>query len=270
MVSCTKMPVKIVKNGAFLFAALGLVLIPFGCSQQTEKGKKPTDEKYKGWETFTYENVKIIYPRGHPLVDSFHGMAQGYITAMRRNCQFLGINVPQDTLVVYYYSGFGQGREMTGREYPFADSAAIHFWLPSFFGPTLMQYLLPRWQDVEPKYRFLKHGLIALFDYSGQNYHQSTLNYLKDDQFIPLKELAVDTTVNSDTERHQSAEAASFVDFLDYYFGMDGLNLLYRAREPFEQAVQGIFMMPVDSLERLWLDFVKERVELMDTTEVIE
>lgn len=228
------------------------------------------DSKYKDWKIYTYQNVKIFYPAGHPLTDNLVDMAAGYVTALERNCRFLEIDVARDTLIVYFYTGFGQGREMTGREYPFGDSAAIHFWLPSFYGPTLMQYLLPKWHDMEPRYRFLKHGVIALFDYSGQDYHQFTLRYLEEGKFIPLNELAVDTTVNSNTERHQTAEAASFVDFLTYYYGIQGLDLLYLARAPFETAVEGIFTMPVDSLEGLWLDFAKERVAAMDTTEVTE
>jgi hypothetical protein len=163
-----------------------------------------------------------------------------------------------------------QGREMTGREYPFADSNAIHFWLPSFYGPTLVQYLIPRWQDVEPKFRFLKHGIIALFDYSGQNYHKSTLGYIEEGKFIPLRELAEDTTVNSNTERHQSAEAASFVDFIVYHYRIRGLNELYRSRESFEDAVQRIFQMPVDSLEHMWLDYVKLVVPVKDTVKTEE
>jgi len=265
-----KISIKTTQKSSCLFAVLALVISLCGCSHQAENGKKPVNDKYKDWKTYTYKNIKIIYPSGHPLVDSFHDMAQGYLTALRRDCQFLGIDVPQDTLVVYYYSGYGQGRKMTGREYPFADSTAIYFWVPNFYGPTLMQYLLPKWQNVEPKYPFLKHGLIALFDYSGQNYHQSTMNYFSEGKFIPLKELVVDTTVNSDTERHQSAEAASFIDFIVYYFGIQGLEMLYRSRAPFEKTVEGIFMIPVDSLQGLWLDFVRERVEAMDTTKVTE
>lgn len=268
LVFYVKMSVMTIKNSVFPLVVIALGLSLFYCSQQKQESEKPLSDEYQDWKTFTYKNVKIIYPPGHQLIDSFHDMAKGYLDALERNCRFLEIDVPQETLVVYYYTGFRQGREMTGREYPFADKDAIHFWLPSFYGPSLMQYILPRWHNVEPKYQFLKHGLIALFDYSGQNWHQATQGYLDNGKFIPLKELAVDMTVNSDTERHQSALGASFVDFLVYYFGIDGLNLLYRAQAPFETAVQGIFMMPVDSLEGLWLDFVKEYVATMDTTQV--
>jgi len=253
-----------------LILALLFCLFYLICSKQEQRDQLPVNGKYLDWKTYTYQNIKIIYPPGYPLVDEFDKMAANYIAGLNRNCRFFEIDVPDDTLVIYFYTGYGQGREMTGRMYPFADSVAIHFWLPSFPGPTLMQWLLPRWQNVEPKFAFIKHGLIALLDYSGQNYHKSTLRYLEEGKFIPLRKLAVDTTINSDTERHQSAEAASFVDFISYYFGIQGLEKLYRIQSPFETAVEGIFEIPVDSLEGLWLDFVKERVEALDTTGAIE
>jgi hypothetical protein len=249
-----------------LILVMAVTVLCLACSKQKQAGQGLDADKYKDWMTYSYENVKIIYPPSHPLANNLETMAKGYTKATRQICRFLKINEPSDTLVIYFYTGFGQGREMTGREYPFADGSAIHFWLPSFYGPTLMQYLIPQWQDAEPKYPFLKHGLIALFDYSGQNYYQSTQGYRDENNFISLPELAVDTTVNSNTERHQSAEAATFVDFIVYHFGIEDLNRLYTAKAPFEEAVPEIFKMPVDSLEGLWLDFVKQQVDAIDTT----
>ena len=261
----TKIPLK-TTHKTVLVLVMAVAALGLGCSKQKQAGQGLDANKYKDWITYTYENVKIIYPSSHPLATNLEPMAKGYTEATRQICRYLTIDIPLDTLVIYYYTGFGQGREMTGREYPFADSSAIHFWIPSFYGPTLMQYLIPRWQDKEPKYSFLKHGLIALFDYSGQNYYQSTQGYLDKGNFLPLLMLASDTTVNSDTERHQSAEAATFVDFVVYHFGVEGLNRLYTTKAPFEEAVTEIFKMPVDSLEGLWLDFVKQQVEAIDTT----
>jgi hypothetical protein len=260
-------------KSVFLLLLVTLVLSCLSCSEQSEPGEKvqqPFTCKYKDWKTYTHQNIKIFYPAGHPLAYNLSDMAAGYVIALERNCRFLNMDGAKDTLVVFFLTGFGQGREMTGREYPFADSEAIHYWIPSFYGPTLMQYLLPKWHNVEPKYRFLKHGLIALFDYSGQDYHQFTLQYLEQGKFIPLNELAVDTTVNSNTERHQTAEAASFISFLTYYYGIQGLDLLYLAQAPFEMAIEGIFAMTVDSMEGLWLDFAKEQVAAMDTTGATE
>ncbi len=259
-----------VRESTFLLLTLTVALSCLSCSKREENGRFPAGGKYRDWQTFSYRNVKIVYPPGYPSADKFPNVAANYVAGLTRDCRFFEIDVPDDTLVVYFYTGYGQGSEMTGREYPYADSTSIHFWLPSFPGTTLMQWLLPRWQNVEPEYPFLKHGLIALLDYSGQNYHTSTQRYIEQGEFIPLRELAVDTTINSDIERYQSAEAASFVDFVSYYFSIDGLTMLYQSRAPFETAIENIFMMPVDSLQGLWLDFVKERMKTIDTTKVTE
>ncbi len=262
--SLTKIPLKTTHKPA-LVLVMAVAAFCLVCSKQKPAAQGPNAYQYKDWMTYSYENVKIIYPPSHPLASSLEPMSKGYTKAIRQICRFLKIDIPPDTLVIYYYTGFGQGREMTGREYPFAEGSAIHFWLPSFYGPTLMQYLIPRWQDAEPKYSFLKLGLIALFDYSGLNCYEWTQGYLDKGDFIPLQELAEVTTAYSDTARHESAEAATFVDFIVYHFGIEGLNRLYTTEAPFEEAVAEIFKMPVDSLEGLWLDFVKQQVEDIDT-----
>jgi hypothetical protein len=261
----TKITLKRIHKPALMLvvavAALGL-----GCSKQKQAGQGLDADKYKNWMTYSYENVKIVYPPSHPLAYNLEPMAKGYIKAIKLICRYLKINEPSDTLVIYFYTGVGQGQEMTGREYPFADGSVIYFWLPSFYGPTLMQYLIPRWQDTETKFPFLKQGLIALFDFSGLNYYEWTQGYLEKGNFIPLSKLAADTTVESDTGRYRSAEAATFVDFTVYHFGIEDLNRLYTAKAPFEEAVPEIFKMQVDSLEGLWLDFVKQQVADKDTT----
>ncbi|MEA3297428.1 MAG: hypothetical protein U9R56_06140 [candidate division Zixibacteria bacterium] len=241
------------------FVLLAIVIMN-GCSDGEKKDTDTIDNRYEGWKSYTYQNVRIVYPPNHPHEKKLHKMAVWYGFALRQDCRFLQIPIPQEELVVYYYTGFGQGREMTGHKYPFADSAAIHFWIPSHKGPTLMQYLLPIWLQKEPQYKFLKHGIITLFDYSGQDYHEMTHEFYNDTNFIPLTELVKDTTVDSNIERHQSAEAASFVDFLVYTFGTQALRLLYRAEAPFEMATQGILKVEADSLQTMWTDFIEKAV----------
>ncbi len=259
-------------------ASLGLMVV--SCGDKGEKkpsGEAATaelemavgDDFFDDWKTYTYQNIRIVYPEDHPQGGFLENMAKGYVAAMARDCQFLGIEIPAETLTVYFYTGYGQGMSSTNQEYPFAipDKAVIHFWLPSFLGPTLMEYLLPRWQAGEPQFRFLKHGIIALLDYSGQNYHARTQGFAVDTGFIPLADLAVDTSVNVNEERHQTAEAASFVDFVVYYYGIDALKGLYTAEDSFEAAVDRVFKLPVADLEDLWLGFVDMAAE-MDTVDM--
>jgi len=241
--------------------ALFIVALQIGCGDKKEVDEGPRYEIPESWLTYSYENVKLIYPPNHPHLATMHDFAVWYNWALRTDCRFLQIPTPVDTLVVFYYTGHGQGNEMTGHYYPWADRHVIHFWLPSHKGPTLMQFLLPYWLDKEPQYKFLKHGLISLLDYSNQNYHEFTWNYYRHDSLIPLAELAVDTTVDSNKERWQSAEAASFVDFFVIHYGMRGFRLLYRAEADWALATQGILHIHPDTLQARWLEFVEQVVK---------
>ncbi|MDH4035672.1 MAG: hypothetical protein OEV80_17915, partial [candidate division Zixibacteria bacterium] len=117
------------------------------------------------------------------------------------------------------------------------------------------------WLDKQPQYQFLKHGMITLLDYSGNNYHDLTWRYYQNDSLVPLTELAVDTTVDSDKERWRSALSASFVDFLVIHYGMEGLRLMYRAETDWSLATHGILHAPSDTLQAQWLTFVEQVVK---------
>jgi len=246
----------------------------FGCggdepASRTE-GENPGDSgavasdsgTYEGWETYTYDRIKVYYPPTHPRADSMFDAAQVWLTLLERNAMFFGIDVPQDTVVIFYYTGFGQGREMTGREYPFVTDTAIHFWQPSFYGPVMARWVIRKWSDAEPRYPFLKHGLIALLDFSGQNYHRVTVQYVDSGTFIPLRELAVDTAVNSDKERVQSAEAASFVDFLVFSTSPQEFRVMYESPMRFDALVSRMFKISVDSLEAAWLRVAEQAAKM--------
>jgi len=241
----------------------GCAMASIGCKEKSQETPKPApvaDTRYTDWKTFNFQNIRILYPPGHPLESTLVSMAEGYVRSIKRVDELLGMAPFYDTLKVYFYSGYGQGRELTGQQYPFADSQAIHFWLPSFYGPTLMQYLLPRWAPDPPRHAFLKHGLIALFDFSGQNYHASTIGYWNAREFIPLSKLATDTAVNSNEERFQSAEAASFCAYVLADFGPQALRELYLSPVSFDSSVMQTCFAPIDTVQSHWLNYVKLNV----------
>ncbi len=260
----------------FSISILGMVLIALlGCSKSDKKKEQVEKNSivsqlpapYTNWEIYSYDGIQIIYPPDHPLKGTFYDVARGYQTILRRSCQFLQIPVP-DTIRIYFYTGYGQGQQMTGKEYPFATDDAIHFWIPSFYGPPLLQYLIPRWIPQEPTFKFLREGIIALLDFSGQNYHQLVLKLIDDNMYVPLTKLANDTLVNSNEERLQSAEAASFVDYLVYTYGMQTFKRLYISPEKdFEKATGSIYNISPDSLQTLWLSFVRSVAVKYDSTQ---
>jgi len=213
------------------------------------------DPKYADWQWYAWDRVKIFHPPNHLHLDDFQSMSKNYLNSIDQISHMLAMDAPQDTLIIFYYTGFGQGREFTGTLYPYVEDGVIHFWLPSFPGPTLVDWLLPKWVEDSASYPFLRHGLRALFDFSGQNYHQATYNNLRDTLYVPLAKLPTDTTISSDEERVQSAEAASFIAYVLANYGAIRLRTMYQYDQPFDVMIRDLFQKPVDSLEQDWLRF---------------
>lgn len=213
-------------------------------------------EPFKGWERYRHQNIVFIHPPNHLHQEKFEEFAKIFSALARQTTAFLRIE-PVDSIVIYFYTGVGHGMSVTKRDTPFSDGHVIHFWFPSFYGPPIVKHLLPKWYDGEPKHKFLKDGIIALLDGSSKNYHEATIKFIDSGTFIPLRRLSVDTTVNVDAERYQSAEAASFVDYVVYAYGINQLKDLYASNGSFSAEVERVFMMPLPKLEERWVLFVK-------------
>jgi len=209
-----------------------------------------------GWERYQYQNIVFIHPPNHLHQEKFEEFAKIFSAMARQTCAFLRLE-PQDSIVIYFYTGVAHGLTVTQRDTPFSDGNVIHFWFPSFYGPPIVKHLLPKWYAGEPRHKFLKAGIIALLDGSANNYHDATLKFIDSGTFIPLRRLAVDTSVNVDFERHQSAEAASFVDYVVYAYDINFLKELYASQGSFSAEVERIFMLPLPKLEERWLEFIK-------------
>lgn len=230
-----------------------------GCSGSDESSDTtPGDSmaEYKDWKQYTYQRVRLMYPPDHPHADKMGNITRGYISAIKRDCALLEIPVPRDTLKVFFYNDVEQGRKMTGREYSFVVGDTIHMWMPTPLGAPLMQWILPFWIAKVPQYQFLQNGLISLVDDSKRDYHAMVQGYVDSAIFIGLSDLAVDTTADVNLERYQSGEAASFIDFMLYTYGMPALHALYLAESPFDMTVQGILKINTDSLQAEWVDYI--------------
>jgi len=210
---------------------------------------------YKGWQKFQQNNVIIIHPPNHLHQARFPELTRVFSALSRRTSEFLNMT-PPDSLVYYFYTGTGHAHDITGQSVPFSDGTAIHFWLPSFYGPPLVKHLLYKWESEFPKHKFLWHGIVALLDGSQQNYHQFTLEHIDSGIFIPLRELVVDTTIDVNTERLQSAEAASLVDYLVYIYGIEKVRELYLSDGDIYADFEKVFKLPVDNIEKRWLEFI--------------
>lgn len=246
---------------ALFFAVL---LIMIGCSEsekkEVESSDKIADIKYKDWKSYSYNNLVLHYPQDYPLSDSIYSFATKYQTTIRNDCQFLRIQIPSDTVNIFLYNSIYQGKEMTGEIFPFVEGDRIHYWTGFEFGPTVMMYLIKDWSTYETKHEFIYHGILRVLDASGRNYHKITFDYIDSNKFIPLHQLAEDKKIDVNLELNRSGEAASFVDFIVYRYGIDALKALYESQMPFDSTVSGVFKMSVDSLESEWLDVIGKAI----------
>ncbi len=258
-----------IKAEPYQLAIMLIVLILAGCSDKKSESSSgdiiPASTisshiyqnlaAYKGWQIFRENNVIIIHPPNHLHEGRFPELTRVFSALSRRACEFLNMT-PPDSLIFYFYTGTGHGNNVTGQSIPYSDGTAIHFWLPSFYGPPLVKHLLYKWENEFPKHKFLWHGIVALLDGSQQNYHQFTLEHIDSGIFIPLRELLVDTTIDVNKERLQSAEAASLVDYLVYVYGIEKVRELYLSDGDVYADFKKVFKLPVDKIEKRWLEFI--------------
>lgn len=224
------------------------------------------DPKYKDWDSAKFENVKIYFPPTHLHAAQMSTAASDYKKAVQKISGMMGLPEPTDTLLLYYFTGPGQGQTMTGHFYPYGDSLAVYYWPNYSRGVSLMQRLLHSFYGKRSSQQILYHGLIALFDFSGENHHETTLGYLRDTFFIPLSRLATDTLMNSSAERYQSAEAASLVGFLMNTRGAVVVESFYMSDIPFDSTVTQVLGITIDSLQKEWIGFIEQNIGPIDTT----
>ncbi len=251
--------------GKRLFLTLILISAIFiSCGQKDTAPKEnitsidEVTEGYQNWLNYTYENVVIRYPEDLAFKDQLYPIITGFIKYRKQVCDLFQINYPTDTVTIYYHNGFKQLEELTGSMYPTVDSNNIYYSMPYNLGAPMMDYLLTLWHPEGTRHKFLKEGIMTMFDFSGQDYHGMTLNYRDDDKLVSLTYLSEDTTINVYAEKYFSAEAASFIAFVIDTYGMVGLEKLYVSKQPFDKAVFGLFKIKSPQLQERWLKFAEE------------
>ncbi len=244
----------------FLFVILWVVIcmiVGGGCGSRGPLEQLQEKPAYADWKIYTYKNVRLLYPPDHLHIALFDSFCQNLLGGARRISASLQLPPFEDTLYVVYYTGYGQGRELTGYPWPHAEGGIIHYWQPCYPGLPLADLLLKRWSTVDATGRLPWHGLRVLLDLTGRDYHAETRQIIGNGSFEPLSELAVDTTIMSDSERVQSAEAASLVAYIATTYGFDRLKMLYESPERFDQAVGDLLQTDLGTLETDWLKYIK-------------
>ena len=79
--------------------------------------------------------------------------------------------------------------------------------------------------------------------------------------------MLVDTTIDVNSERLQSAEAASLVDYLVYVYGIEKVRELYLSDGDVYADFEKVFKLPVDNIEKRWLEFIDTFVAGADKKE---
>ena len=208
---------------------------------------------YDSWETARYENIKIIYPADHMFADKMSEYALLYKTVLRRNSQFFKLSEPTNEIVMFYYTGFGQGQDLGNSEFPTVRGDTIYYWSGNRFGITAAMHALNRWTKIKSKHDLLNHGLMRLLDASGRNYHEMTLAFIDSSNFKSLDSLVVDERINFLSEAKQTAEVASFIDYFVFRYGIDNFRLLYESQIRFDSTIQIICKKDLDALEKDWI-----------------
>lgn len=248
----------------FVFA-LALIVLAQSCSSPeptlVDLQKQPA---YEGWKIHTYKTVNILYPPDHLQMENFNALCEGLLAASRRITQWLGTKPYTDSLYIVYYTGLGHGRAVTGKNYPFVSGNIIHFWQPSFATMPLADLLIEQWSDKEPNNPIMKHGLRAALDFAGTNYHKRTSELIDRGEYIPLTQLAVDSGFLSDSERIQSAFAASFVTYVLVQYGASSLRQLYESDEEFNAALEDYLGINEELIEINWLNYVREQAARLE------
>ncbi len=244
---------------------IGVLLTISACSSDTETQKTEIDSTkasvYESWETAQYQNIKVVFPPGHLFTAQMTDNAKLYKTVLRRNAQFFRLPEPTDTIVMFYFTGFGQGQEITQSEFPSINGDTVYYWSGNTFGIPSAMYMLHKWTNVEPKYKFLYHGIMRLLDASGRDYHSMTFTFIDSNKFMPLAELITNERTDYNWEAYQSAEAASFIDYFVFKYGIDNFKLLYESQLPFDSTVQSITKLNTKYLQKDWLKVISQVIK---------
>ena len=220
------------------------------------------DTTYNSWISVQYKNITLLYPPLHPLESGMSDFAQVFKTVLRRNAQFFQMDEPTDSLLILFYTGFGQGQELANSEFPTTRGDTIFYWPGNRGGVPAAMYMLNKWTTIkESKSQFLFHGIMRLLDATGRDYHTMSFHFIDSGKFIDLKDLVTDSRTDYKWEAYQSTEAASFVDYFVFKYGINNFKLLYESQLPFDSTTKVICNMDLKALQSDWLKIVGDVVK---------
>jgi hypothetical protein len=245
------------------------IIIGFGiltsifCVCGGEKEKTEIIPEYDGWEKYSYQHFIYHYPK-----DSYWGKHMDQFSAafekyLKEDCEFLAMEIPDDTIHFFIHNSNAEGEELTGRELPFHTENQIHWDRVPPFGTELARFLIDKMSIRRTDYEVLYEGLATLRDYSGSDYHSKTAMLIEMNRFIPLDSLINNESFARMNEREKNIEAASLVAFITYNWGINRFKLLWQSASPFEESVEQLFGTDMETFEDNWMTFAGIRFKGM-------
>lgn len=264
-------------------AILALFAVLFTACGSDEKSAELPD--YEGWGKYSYGHFVYHYPEGNfwGREENISRLSEAFERYLAEDCDFLTTEIPEDTIHFYIHNSIEDGRKLTGRDLPFHTDNQIHWGRKTPFGLELARFLIDKWGIRRTDFDFLYEGLATLRDYAGLDYHHQTAALLQMKRYIPL-----DSLIDNDTFERLTAlgkptdasikiggtgpndpliatycrwEAASFVAFITYNYGINRFKMLWQSTASFEKAIRELFNMDLKTFEDKWLAFAMLRYD---------
>ncbi len=235
-----------------------LILIPLiitGCSgeEKTEENTENQLPEYPNWTTYTYRSFVYHFRRDASWRDKMDQLSGAFENALKQDCGFFNKPAPAEPIHVFIYNTPDEAKTLIGKPLPYVTDNQIHWErITVAYGAGIMMYLLEYWGMDDPKYIFMKEGMIALRDYSRRDYHEQTGRFINEGFYLPL-----DTLINNDVYlQHESQlrswEAASLVAFMTLNFGVDNFLKIWDSDKPFAESIREYARIDLHQFEHLW------------------
>jgi len=216
---------------------------------------------YEGWGKYSYQHFVFHYPEGSYWGRNIDRLSQAYEKYLQEDCTFLGLPLPKDTIHFFIHNNDKEMEELTGHNKTFITGNQIHWDRIPPFGTPLAIYLVDNMGIRRTDYDFLYDGLITLRDYSGSDYHHNTASLQELKRFIPLDSLIDNERYSRQNKRDREWEAASFIAFITYNFGINRFKMLWQSTASFETAIKELFGVDMKTFEEKWVEFALVRYQ---------
>jgi hypothetical protein len=246
---------KQIKN-VYLFVVILMILMGMlsGCSEKEKKVELP---QYPGWKSYSYKHFVYHYPEDSYWGKNIDQFSSGYEKFLKEDCEFLAMELPTDAIHFYIHNNPEEGLKLTGQALPFHTEKQIHWDRRSAWGLELARFLIDRMDVRMTDFRFLRDGLATLLDYSGADYHHNMMSLIEIKQYIPLDSLINNESYLRADNTYREWEAASFVAFATYNFGINRFKILWQSASSFEESIKQIFGVDMAKFETGWHIFAK-------------